>query len=80
MRALLRAAREREARALQAIGGERARIAWELHDVLAHALGVIVMETGGAGAVGLWLAVGPARVRVWCPRSRRAVLWDSGYR
>jgi len=48
---LLRAAREKEARALQAVSDERARIARELHDVVAHALGVIVMQAGGAGVV-----------------------------
>jgi len=48
---LIRAAREKEARALQAVTDERARIARELHDVVAHALGVIVMQAGGAGTV-----------------------------
>lgn len=43
--------REREARARQAVLEERARIARELHDVVAHALGIIVMQAGGAGAV-----------------------------
>ena len=43
--------RDREARARQAVADERARIARELHDVVAHALGVIVMQAGGAGTV-----------------------------
>ncbi|MGH9123671.1 MAG: sensor histidine kinase [Acidimicrobiales bacterium] len=40
--------RDREAKARQAVVDERARIARELHDVVAHALGVIVMQAGGA--------------------------------
>jgi signal transduction histidine kinase len=48
---LLDAAREREARASQAVADERTRIARELHDVVSQALGVIVMQAGGAGAV-----------------------------
>jgi signal transduction histidine kinase len=48
---IIRAAREKEARALQAVNDERARIARELHDVVAHALGVIVVQAGGAGSV-----------------------------
>lgn len=48
---LIRAAQEKEARALQAVTDERVRIARELHDVVAHALGVIVMQAGGAGSV-----------------------------
>lgn len=43
--------REREARARQAVAEERTRIARELHDVVAHALGVIVMLAGGAGSL-----------------------------
>ncbi len=46
-----RAEEEREARARQAVADERARIARELHDVVAHALGVIVMQAGGAARV-----------------------------
>jgi signal transduction histidine kinase len=46
-----RAEAEREARARQAVADERARIARELHDVVAHALGVIVMQAGGAARV-----------------------------
>jgi signal transduction histidine kinase len=44
-----RAEREREANACQAVADERARIARELHDVVAHALGVIIMQAAGAG-------------------------------
>ena len=48
---LIEARREREARARQAVADERARIARELHDVVSQALGVIVMQAGGAGTV-----------------------------
>jgi signal transduction histidine kinase len=48
---LLAAQREREARARQAVADERARIARELHDIVSQALGVIVMQAGGAGSV-----------------------------
>jgi len=48
---LLEEKQEREARARQAVADERARIARELHDVVAHALGIIVMQAGGAGAI-----------------------------
>jgi signal transduction histidine kinase len=42
---------EREAEAAAAVAAERARIARELHDIIAHALGVIVMQAGGAGRI-----------------------------
>ena len=48
---LLEAKRERESQARQAVADERARIARELHDVVSQALGVIVMQAGGAGSV-----------------------------
>lgn len=55
VRALLQRARqlehEREAEAAAAVAAERARIARELHDIIAHALGVIVMQAGGAGRI-----------------------------
>jgi signal transduction histidine kinase len=47
----LEAERERELRARQAVADERTRIARELHDVVSQALGVIVMQAGGAGSV-----------------------------
>jgi signal transduction histidine kinase len=46
-----RAEAGREARAAQAVAEERSRTARELHDVVAHALGVIVMQAGGAGMI-----------------------------
>jgi signal transduction histidine kinase len=48
---LVEAERERELRARQAVADERTRIARELHDVVSQALGVIVMQAGGAGSV-----------------------------
>jgi signal transduction histidine kinase len=43
--------REREARAREAVADERARIARELHDMVGHALNLIVIQSGGAQRV-----------------------------
>lgn len=49
--------REREERAREAVRLERARMARELHDVIAHHVGVMLVQTSGARAV---LAKDPA--------------------
>jgi signal transduction histidine kinase len=43
--------REREVRAREAVAEERARIARELHDMVGHALSLIVIQSGGAQRV-----------------------------
>lgn len=43
--------RERELQAREAVADERARIARELHDVVGHALNLIVVQAGGARRV-----------------------------
>lgn len=40
--------REREAEARAAVAGERARIARELHDVVAHSMAVMIVQADGA--------------------------------
>jgi signal transduction histidine kinase len=51
---------EREARAREAVGAERARIARELHDAVAHTVSVMTIQTGG---VRRRLDTDPERVR-----------------
>jgi signal transduction histidine kinase len=55
-----RAEAERERRAHEAVSEERARIARELHDVVAHAISVIVLQAKGARRM---LEVDPAETR-----------------
>jgi signal transduction histidine kinase len=44
-------AADREARAIEAVAEERARLARELHDVVGHALNVVVIQAGAAQRV-----------------------------
>lgn len=55
-----RAARGRELHAQQAVSDERARVAGELHDVIAHALGAMTIQAGAARRL---TASDPARAR-----------------
>jgi signal transduction histidine kinase len=59
VRALL-SAREADERAEKAVANERARIARELHDVVAHQMSVVVAQAQGASAV---LASDPTKAR-----------------
>jgi signal transduction histidine kinase len=54
------AEREREEQAARAVAEERARIARELHDLVAHSMGVIVIQSQGAQRT---LDTNPERVR-----------------
>lgn len=49
----IEAERERQLQARNAVAEERTRIARELHDIVSQALGVIVMQAGGAGSVAV---------------------------
>jgi len=84
----VRLARERDARARLAVLQERARVARELHDSLAHAINVMVLQAGAAEQV---LTCSPDRardaIRTVEAQGRRAHddlcrllgLFDSGY-
>jgi signal transduction histidine kinase len=53
---------EAQRQAEQAAAAERVRIAWELHDIVAHHLSVIVLQAGGARASGR--PAGPALEKI----------------
>ncbi|HWK28691.1 MAG TPA: sensor histidine kinase [Solirubrobacter sp.] len=60
LRQRLRRAVQAEAGTVEAVAAERARLARELHDVVAHSVSVIVMQAKGGSAV---LATDPGRAR-----------------
>jgi signal transduction histidine kinase len=74
--------REQEARAREAVADERARMARELHDIVGHALNVVVIQAAGARRV----FDGPAVVRdaltsiesTRCAQRRRRTRWSTG--
>ena len=60
---------EREQHAVTAAWGERARIARELHDVIAHSVSVMVLQAGGARMV---MGQSPSAPRCRCDSVERA--------
>jgi signal transduction histidine kinase len=56
----MRVERDREQRRLEALERERARMAWELHDILAHSVSVMGVQAGAAEEV---LGRDPERAR-----------------
>lgn len=65
---------ERDSRVEASAAGERARIARELHDIVAHSLSVIVVQAdGGAAAARLKPEVGPEVLETIAETSRDAL-------